>query len=339
MSNSTGYTTSASMLNILIQHKNEEYDLEHFWKLESMGVTTDEHTNINNDFSEETFILAFRRFSSRKSLPRIMISDNASTYVAASKEIQHLTDSPYLQEKLDQYGTVWKFIPRGAPWYGRFWERMIGLTKISLKKVLGSNCIHIETLQTIITEIEATLNDRPITYVSSDLNEPEPLTPSHLLCGRRLTCLPYPQKDIKNIYDTEPYTHINLNRHLQIQHDIIQKFETRRKNEYLTSLREYHRTFGKNTQNIKVGDVVQIHDDSPRITWKLAVVDELIFGKDGLIRAVKLRTSYGLTNRPISKLYPIEEYDNSMSTQHMSSLERKSRIEARDKIWQWTIGV
>jgi hypothetical protein len=52
MSNSTRYTTSASMLNILIQHKNEEYDLERFWKLESMGVTTDEYTNINNDFSE-----------------------------------------------------------------------------------------------------------------------------------------------------------------------------------------------------------------------------------------------------------------------------------------------
>jgi hypothetical protein len=75
---------------------------------------------------------------------------------------------------------------------------------------LGSNCIHIETLQTIITEIEATLNNKPITYVSLDLNEPEPLTPSHLLCDRRLTCLPYPQKDIKNIYDTEPYTHVKL---------------------------------------------------------------------------------------------------------------------------------
>lgn len=80
--------------------------------------------------------------------------------------------------------------------------------------------------------------------------------------------------------------------------------------------------------------MVQIHDESPRITWKLSVGDELIFGKGGLIRAVKLRTSYGLTNLPISKLYPIEVYDNSMSTQHMSSLERKSRIEARDKIRQ-----
>ena len=175
--------------------------------------------------------------------------------------------------------------------------------------------------------------------MSSDLNEPEPLMPSHLLCGRRLTCLPYPQKDIKNIYNTEPYTHVNLNRRLQIQRDIIQKFRTRWKNEYLTLLREYHSTFGKNTQNIKVGDVVQIHDDSLRFTWKLAVVDELIFEKDGLIRAVKLRTSYGLTNHPISKLYPIEVHDNSMSTQHISSLEHKSKIEARDKIRQWTIGV
>lgn len=84
-----------------------------------------------------------------------MISDNASTYVAASKEIQYLTD---LQEKLNQYGTVWKFIPRDAPWYDGFWVRMIGLTTISLKKVLGSNCIHTETLQTFITQIEATLN-------------------------------------------------------------------------------------------------------------------------------------------------------------------------------------
>ena len=127
--------------------------------------------------------------------------------------------------------------------------------------------------------------------MSSDLNEPEPLTPSHLLCGRRLTCLPYPQKDIKNIYDTEPYTHINLNRHLQIQCDIIKKFGTSWKNEYLTSLREYHRTLGKNTQNIKVSDVVQIHDDSPRITWKLAVVDELIFGATpNYTEHIRLRT-------------------------------------------------
>jgi hypothetical protein len=71
MSNSTGYTTSASMLNILIQHKNEEYDLERFWKLESMGVTTDEYTNINNDFSEtyETTSIRYKDYHYSAILP------------------------------------------------------------------------------------------------------------------------------------------------------------------------------------------------------------------------------------------------------------------------------
>jgi hypothetical protein len=71
MSNSTGYTTSVSMLNILIQHKNEEYDLERFWKLESMGVTTDEYTNINNDFSEtyETTSIRYKDYHYSAKLP------------------------------------------------------------------------------------------------------------------------------------------------------------------------------------------------------------------------------------------------------------------------------
>ena len=57
--------------------------------------------------------------------------------------------------------------------------------KMCLRKVLGCTCIHMEQFQTIITEIEAHLNDRLITYVLSDCNEPEPLTPSHLLHGSR----------------------------------------------------------------------------------------------------------------------------------------------------------
>ena len=63
-----------------------------------------------------------------------MMSDNASTFVATAKEIQHLTTQTSVHERLSQYGTVWKFIPRGAPWYGGYWERLIGLTKTCLRK-------------------------------------------------------------------------------------------------------------------------------------------------------------------------------------------------------------
>ena len=87
---------------------------------------------------------------------------------------------------------MWQFIPKRAPWYGGFWERLIGLTKTTLKKVLGRTFISLINLQTIVVEIEAILNDRPLTYTSADLNDPEPLCPSHLLYGRQIVSLPYP---------------------------------------------------------------------------------------------------------------------------------------------------
>ena len=49
----------------------------------------------------------------------------------------------------------------------------------------------LEELQTLIVEVEAILNDRPVTFVPSDINDAEPLTPSHLLYGRRITSLPF----------------------------------------------------------------------------------------------------------------------------------------------------
>lgn len=45
-------------------------------------------------------------------------------------------------------------------------------------------------LETIITEVEATLNGRPLTYTYVDINDAPPLTPSHFLCGHRLLTLP-----------------------------------------------------------------------------------------------------------------------------------------------------
>ena len=54
------------------------------------------------------------------------------------------------------------------------------------------------------------------------------------------------------------------------------------------------------------GDVVQIHDDCPRIQWRLGVIEQLNKGADGLVYSVQLRTSTGRTNRPIAKLYSLQ---------------------------------
>ena len=253
------------------------------------AITRSVHLEIVTDLTEEKFLLAFRRFASRKSLPLTMVSDNASTYVASAETLKQLFESSSLKEAFSRQGVEWRFIPKRAPWYGGFWERLIGLTKTALKKTLGRASVTLEELQTLIVEVEAILNDRPITFVSSEINDEEPLTPSHLLYGRRITSLPFdlPVSD-DELTDPNYGNETDINRRVKLQAIILQRFWKRWRHEYLTSLREFHRSSGDNKESIKKGDVVLVHDDGPRSTWKLAVVENLIRGGDNLVRAAKI---------------------------------------------------
>jgi hypothetical protein len=121
-----------------------------------------------------------------------MISDNASTFLSAPDQLRELFQSQALKESLGRQCIDWQFIPKSAPWFGGFWERLIGLTKSAIKKVLGRTSISLTSLQTIVVEVEAILNDRPLTYVSSYVEDSEPLTPAHILYGRRITAVPHP---------------------------------------------------------------------------------------------------------------------------------------------------
>ncbi|XP_045208291.2 uncharacterized protein LOC123560095 [Mercenaria mercenaria] len=261
------------------------------------------HLEVVPDLTGDAFIQAFRRFVSRKSLPYLMVSDNATTFLSASTHLQQL--STMIQDELLSRGTIWEFIPERAPWFGGFWERLIGLTKSALKKVLGRSYITFEMLQTIVTEIEATLNDRPLTYVGSEFGLAEVITPAHLLYGRRVTTLPYHDITSSNLEMTST-TQIDIRKRAKVQQTIIDHFRDRWRNEYLTALREHHTTSGSNKQYISFGSVVQVHDGTPRSTWRLAVVEEVVKGKDGLIRSAKIRVGNKLSNRPITKLYPLE---------------------------------
>ena len=101
-------------------------------------------------------------------------------------------------------------------------------------------------------------------------------------------------------------------------------------------------------QPIKTGNVVLIHDDSPRTNWKMAMVQRLIKGNDGYVRAAEIKTNTGRTNRPISKLYPLEisaneedtsaelKTDNNRPPPMMQRSMRKSATKAKDKLSQWS---
>jgi len=164
------------------------------------------------------------------------------------------------------------------------------LTKAATKKTLGRAHVSLQVLQTVVVEVELTLNNRPLTYISDDVRDPQPLTPSHLLHGRTLDRLPHHLMAAEDIQDPSYNENIGLSKAARVQSSLLHHFATRWKREYLTSLREYHQKSGNNRQDIKVGDVVLIHNEGPRLDWKLAVVEELIVGGDGLVRAANIRT-------------------------------------------------
>ena len=170
--------------------------------------------------------------------------------------------------------------------------------------MIGNTSLNAVELQTILTEIEATLNSRSLTYPYTDINDGPPLTPSHFLCGHKLLTLPDTEEDSDHIPQESAK---ELTRRAKYHQKIMQAFWKQWQREYLTGLREQHSSQkNKNISGEPVarGKVVLIHDETPRNQWKLGVIIQLHQGKDGLVRSVTLRTAKGnLISRPIEKLY------------------------------------
>ena len=72
---------------------------------------------------------------------------------------------------------------------GKFYERLVGTTKISLRKSIGRMSLTSSQLQTILTEIEALINTRPLVYVDNDLDN-QIITPVYFLSINKKTGTP-----------------------------------------------------------------------------------------------------------------------------------------------------
>lgn len=277
------------------------------------GTTRAIHLEAVEDMTAGSFIDAMRRFTGHHPIPRLIYSDNATTFLSVSNILVKLFSHPDVTKELANMRTTWKFIPKRAPWYGGWWERLIALTKTSLRKMVGKTKLRFIQLQTIIAQIEAILNDRPLTRVPTNIDSFDPLTPSHLLYGRRLLTLPFhyeaEEENEDPSYGKPQDQLILLKSYLKTQ-NVLRSFWRSWNTVYLPSLREHHqKTRGPIEEIIKIGDVVQIHTDEKRSQWKLAVVQQLNRGADGLVRSAEIRTANGKTNRPINKLYPLEVWE------------------------------
>ena len=244
------------------------------------------------DTSSSAFIESFRRFITKRGCPAVVLSDNGPAFVAKST-----------QEFVIARNIKWKFNTAAAPWTGGFFERLVACIKNCLKKTLGRTTLRYDELQTIICEVELTINSRPLVSIYDDSLE-EAITPNHLLFGRKM--------DIHNTTsDSENMLEVNPTKRFRYIQTVIYHFWKRWRTEYLTSLREYQRA--QNSRNIlrtpEVNDIVSIKDEKlPRQQWRLGRVIELIRGRDDKVRAVKLLVGKSRTilDRPINLLYPLE---------------------------------
>ena len=172
----------AGPLNIVNEHANESSKV--YVCLFTCASTRAVHLELCKSLDVQDFLLAFRRFASRRGLPATINSDNAKTFKSSSKEIRRITRSNEVLRYLVNQRVTWNFIVEKAPWWGGFWERLVRSVKLPLKKVLGRSSLSFEQLRTLMVEIESVINARPITYVYDDANSISyPLSPSDLVYG------------------------------------------------------------------------------------------------------------------------------------------------------------
>ena len=120
-------------------------------------------------------------------MPSLIVSDNAKTFQATEKALNELFNHPEVRTDLEHMRVEWRFNLERAPWWGGFFERMVASVKV--RKTLGNARLSFDELSTLLTEIECTLNSRPLTYEYNEVGE-EVLTPSHLIYGRQIKTLP-----------------------------------------------------------------------------------------------------------------------------------------------------
>ncbi|XP_046968281.1 uncharacterized protein LOC124535923 [Vanessa cardui] len=175
-------------------------------------VTRAVHLEAVSNLSTEGFIAAFRRFVSRRCYCKDLYSDNGTNFVGADKELREMFNkavsdfSKEIKTLLANEGTTWHYIPPQAPNFGGLWEACVRSTKYHLKRVIGDTTLTYEELSTLLTQIEACLNSRPLCPLSD--SDVLPLTPGHFLIGEPLITIP--DEDYSKVAILQVYSDGNL---------------------------------------------------------------------------------------------------------------------------------
>ncbi|XP_055705739.1 uncharacterized protein LOC129803279 [Phlebotomus papatasi] len=188
---------------------------------------------------------------------------------------------------------TWHFQPARSPHFNGLVEAAVKSAKTHLKKVIGEQRLNYEKFYTILTQVEAVLNSRPITILSDDPRDPQPLTPGHFLLLAPPTQLP-----------DENLASVRMN-HLtrwQLCQRIVQDFVRKWRLSYLHTLQERSKKHTEK-ENLKVDDIVILHDASIGNTkWTTGRVVGVHTGADGKVRVIDIKTPTGTYTRSVTKV-------------------------------------
>ncbi|GFV54352.1 integrase catalytic domain-containing protein [Trichonephila clavipes] len=160
-------------------------------------VTKAVHFELVSDLTTLAFIASLKRFISRRGRPSLIFSDNGKTFIGTNTELKRLFKLA-INPDLELAGFLvneninWIFLPHRAPNFGGLGEVGVKSLKFHFKREAGNSSFTYEEFLTIMTQIEGILNSRPLTPLSTDMDDLLVLTPEHLLIGRPITSISEP---------------------------------------------------------------------------------------------------------------------------------------------------
>ena len=280
------------------------------------------HLELVLDMSAYEFLLCMRRFIAQRGKPSLIISDNAAQFKLANATLHNAWNNVVSDDSVTSFLSKecikWNYIPEFSPWMGGFYERLVGLVKRALRKSLGMVSLSLTQLLTLLKEVEAVINTRPLVCLDDDVHV-TPLTPAHFLGQSTNVGIP----DVSCAPDDEYVPH--MYKKMSSKQHLLERWKTGQQHlnsfwkvwseEYLLSLRERHQRAPSMKQSRvasspipSINDIVIVKDNNrPRNAWKMGKIVQLNSSEDKEIRSAKLKLGNGkFITRPIVMLYPIE---------------------------------
>lgn len=256
------------------------------------------HLELVPDMTKEAYIAALNRFIARRGKPKVITSDNGTTFVGTCNEIERLVNECNIAHDITQLGIEFKFVPPYTPHFNGISEAAVKSTKSHLKKLLTLTHLTFEEMSTCLAQIESILNSRPLTPISSDPCDFTALTPSHFLIGRPLTSIPHPQIFDANINRLERYRRIEF---------IKTHFWKRFSDEYIPQLQQKTK-WKQSSSQLKENTLVLVKEkNTPPLLWLLGRIIKVYPGNDKEIRVADIKTKKGTLRRAFNNICPLPE--------------------------------